>query len=103
MVTVADKFRENQQRDLHWISSMWSAENKTKAAKAMIDFAMCYAARKRVSDGIIKKIVSAWLSMLNLEANDEDLDFEVEKFVSLDEHSMLSYIIGHRIIGKVPM
>lgn len=99
-MAAADKCRDRKP-DAHWISSLWSPEAKAKAGKVMIEFAMCFAARKRMSDSIIKKIVSGWLSMLNLEANDSTLDIEVEKFVSLDEHSMLSYIIGHRLIGKV--
>ena len=97
----AEKYRDRKP-DAHWISSLWSLEASEKADKAMMEFAMCVAARKRMkSDTIIKKIVSGWLSMLNLKHNDSALDIEVKKFVKLDEHSMLSYIIGHRLIGKV--
>ena len=62
---------------------------------------MCAAARKRLDTSETKKIVTTWLTMLDLEANDSNLDVEVEKFVALDEHSTLSYIIGHRLVGKV--
>lgn len=71
----------------------------------MAEFAMCAAARKRLDQSQIKKIVVAWLGILKLEpdhnVNDSVLDMEVEKFVALDDHSMLSYIIGHKLIKEV--
>ena len=71
----------------------------------MAEFAMCAAARKRLEQSQIKKIVVAWLGILKLEVdynvNDSALDLEVEKFVALDDHSMLSYIIGHKLIKEV--
>ena len=71
----------------------------------MAEFAMCAAARKRLDQSQIKKIVVAWLGILQLDVgynvNDSALDLEVEKFVALDDHSMLSYIIGHKLIKEV--
>ena len=71
----------------------------------MAEFAMCAAARKRLEQSQIKKIVVAWLGVLKLDAdydvNDSALDLEVEKFVALDDHSMLSYIIGHKLMKEV--
>ena len=90
----------------NWISSsLWNDKVNTKAGKAMAEFAMCAAARKRLEQSQIKKIVVAWLGILKLEndynVNDSALDLEVEKFVALDDHSMLSYIIGHKLIKEV--
>ena len=88
----------------NWMSSLWNDKVNTKAGKAMAEFAMCAAARKRLEPALIKKIVVAWLGILKLEFPDvesSDLDLEVEKFVALDDHSMLSYIIGHKIIQQV--
>ena len=97
-----EKCRDRRSAQSNWISSLWSdAEVNTKAGKAMAEFAMCVAARKKLETGLIKKIVSAWLGILKLDANDSTLDLEVEKFVAIDDHSMLSYIIGHRLIKEV--
>ena len=87
----------------NWISSLWNDKVNTKAGKAMADFVMCAAARKRLGPDQTKKIVAAWLGILklNYDVNDSDLDLEVEKFVALDDHSMLSYIIGHKLIKEV--
>lgn len=105
VVAVAEKCHERQvvkqNAQTNWISDLWSSEINSKAGLAIMDFAMCSAARKRTDTHETKKIVSTWLAMLNLEANDSSLDLEVEKFVALDEHSTLSYIIGHRLVGKV--
>ena len=89
----------------NWISFLWNDKVNTKAGKYMAEFAMCAAARKRLDHIQIKKIVVAWLGVLKLDAeydvNDSALDLEVEKFVALDDHSMLSYIIGHKLIKEV--
>ena len=89
----------------NWISSLWNDKVNTKAGKTMAEFAMCAAARNRLEPPLVKKIVVAWLGILKLEldhnVNDSDLDLEVEKFVALDDHSMLSYIIGHKLIKEV--
>ena len=89
----------------NWISSLWNDKVNTKAGKTMAEFAMCAAARKRLDQSQIKKIVVAWLGILKLEpdynVNDSALDLDVEKFVALDDHSMLSYIIGHKLIKEV--
>ena len=89
----------------NWISFLWDDEVNKKAGKAMAEFAMCAAARKRQDQSQIKQIVVAWLGILKLDAdynvNDSALDLEVEKFVALDDHSMLSYIIGHNLIKEI--
>jgi hypothetical protein len=92
---------ENKSRSDDWMSALWPSEVNAKAGKAITEFAMCTAARKRSDSTTIKSIVVAWLDMLNLKADDSNLDIEVEKFVSLDEHSTLSYTIGHRLVKKV--
>ena len=60
---------------------------------------------KRLEPPLVKKIVVAWLGILKLEldynVDGSDLDLDVEKFVALDDHSMLSYIIGHKLIKEV--
>ena len=84
-----------------WISKFWTSENNVKSMKALLDHAMCTAARKRLDEKITKRIVTAWFNCLNYDASDSNLDLEVEKFVALDEHSTLSYIIGHRLAQKV--
>ena len=99
-MTAVEKCRDRSAQS-NWISSLWSDEVNTKAGKAMAEFAMCAAARKKLETGLIKKIVSAWIRILKLDANDSTLDLEVEKFVAIDDHSMLSYIIGHRLIKEV--
>ena len=102
MVRAVEKCRDRgRSAQSNWISSLWSDEVNTKAGKAMAEFAMCAAARKKLETGLIKKIVSAWIRILKLDANDSTLDLEVEKFVAIDDHSMLSYIIGHRLIKEV--
>ena len=89
----------------NWISSLWNDKVNTKAGKTMAEFAMCAAARKRLEPPLVKKIVVAWLGILKLEldynVDGSDLDLDVEKFVALDDHSMLSYIIGHKLIKEV--
>ena len=111
LLAVADKCRDRylsqdaHPKDLSWIADdLWSPVSNAKAGKAITEFGMCMAARsKKLPDTskTIKKIVTSWLNWLNLDANDSNLDIEVEKFVSLDEHSMLSYVIGHRLAAKV--
>merc|ERR1712156_1028526 len=101
VVRAVEKCRDRgRSAQSNWISSLWSDEVNTKAGKAMAEFAMCAAARKKLETGLIKKIVSAWIRILKLDANDSTLDLEVEKFVAIDDHSMLSYIIGHRLIKE---
>lgn len=99
VVAAAEKCREKDRLD--WIASLWSEETNAKAGYALMDFAMCAAARKKLPVDQVKSIVDVWLKLLNLEASDSTLDIEVEKFVNQDEHSLLSYIIGHRLCGKV--
>lgn len=99
MVAAAEKCREKNRPD--WIASLWNEDTNAKAGYALMDFAMCAAARKELPIKQIKSIVSVWLNLLNLGALDSNLDIEVEKFVNQDEHSLLSYIIGHRLAGKV--
>ena len=84
-----------------WISNLWNAEHNSKAMKALLDHAMCAASRKKLEQPLIKKIVTAWSLSLDFQPNDSNLDIEVEKYVALDEHSTLTYFIGHRLIAKV--
>lgn len=86
---------------MSWVSSLWTEDKIAKVCKDITDFAMCSAARKKMEAPLVKQIVSVWLKILNLDPDDSNLDIEVEKFVELDEHSFLSYIIGHRLISKV--
>ena len=90
---------EPRQR-LDWVTLLCE-ETKLKAGKALVDFAMCAAARTKLDPQLVKKIVTTWLNNLNLAPDDSTLDIEVEKFVYQDEHSLLSYVIGHRLIVKV--
>ena len=111
VIKAVEKFRDRWPRQpqnsaqSNWISFLWNDKVNAKAGKAMAEFAMCAAARKRLEQSQIKKIVVAWLGVLKLDAdfdvNDSALDLEVEKFVALDDHSMLSYIIGHKLIKEV--
>ena len=111
VIKAVEKFRDRWPRQpqnsaqSNWISFLWNDKVNIKAGKAMAEFAMCAAARKKLEQSQIKKIVVAWLGVLKLDAdfdvNDSALDLEVEKFVALDDHSMLSYIIGHKLIKEV--
>ena len=105
IIGTAEKFSSrNISQNKHfqdWISKFWTSENNVKAMKALLDHAMCTASRKRLDEKITKRIVTAWFNCLNYDASDSNLDLEVEKFVALDEHSTLSYIIGHRLAQKV--
>ena len=105
IIGTAEKFSNrniSQNKHFHdWISKFWTPQNNLKAMKALLDHAMCTASRKRLDEKITKRIVTAWFNCLNFEASDSNLDLEVEKFVALDEHSTLSYIIGHRLSQKV--
>ena len=105
IIGTAEKFSNrniSQNKHFHdWISKFWTPQNNLKAMKALLDHAMCTASRKRLDEKITKRIVTAWFNCLNFEASDSNLDLEVEKFVALDEHSTLSYIIGHRLAQKV--
>ena len=105
IIGTAEKFSNrniSQNKHFHdWISKFWTPQNNLKAMKALLDHAMCTASRKRLDEKITKRIVTAWFNCLNFEASDSNLDLEVEKFVALDEHSTLSYIIGHRLAQRV--
>ena len=102
IIAAAEKCRNRSQSDQKdWITLLWSPEDNAKATKTLLDHAMCVASRKKLENPQIKTIVTAWLNSLNFDPNDSNLDLEVEKYVALDEHSTLSYIIGHRLVQKV--
>ena len=102
IIAAAEKCRNRSQSDhKDWITLLWSPEDNAKATKTLLDHAMCVASRKKLENPQIKTIVTAWLNSLNFDPNDSNLDLEVEKYVALDEHSTLSYIIGHRLVQKV--
>lgn len=100
ILAAAEKCK-NRSKSSDWISALWSSEVNQKAGRSLVDFAMCAAARKKMPIQDIKNIVTTWLSLLNCDPKDSTLDIEVEKFVSLDEHSALSYVIGHKLAQKV--
>ena len=100
VLAAADKC-ENRSKSSDWISALWSSQVNQKAGRSLVDFAMCAAARKKLQLQVVKKIVDVWLRNLNCDPTDSTLDIEVEKFVALDEHSALSYVIGHKLARKV--
>ena len=100
-ILAATEKCKNRSKSSDWISALWSSEVNQKAGRSLVDFAMCAAARKKMPIQDIKNIVTTWLSLLNCDPKDSTLDIEVEKFVSLDEHSALSYVIGHKLAQKV--
>ena len=100
-VLAAAEKCENRSKSSDWISALWSSQVNQKAGRSLVDFAMCAAARKKLHLQVVKKIVDVWLRSLNCDPKDSTLDIEVEKFVALDEHSALSYVIGHKLARKV--
>ena len=99
IIGTAEKIHNRSQN--YWISNLWTAEDNSKVIKALVDHAICAASRKKLDWELIKKMVDVWLDSLNIDPNDSILDIEVEKYVAIDEHSRLSYIIAHRLSKKV--
>ena len=81
-------------------TALLTASTCSKIRAATLDFAMVLAARRKLDESDLTRIVTLWAKSLTQEEI-SDLEIEVEKFTSLDGQTLQLYEIGLHLYQKV--